>query len=142
MRKSMTEKARLPGGVMYFLFLLLWYTADINQGRPRPTKTLTELEPVTLPMAVSAFSDCLAAVILAKVSGRDVPMATKVMAVTAGWRPTVQPRTVATSATIAVMDPIKVRAMMNAGRPPPHSTGGMKAKRTFQPIIAKCISDS
>lgn len=83
-RKSMTEKARLPGGVSYFLFLLLWYTADINQGRPRPTKTLTELEPVTLPMAVSAVSDYLAAVILAKVSGREVPMATKVMAVTAG----------------------------------------------------------
>ena len=63
-------------------------------------------------MAESAVSEVLAAVILAKVSGREVPMATRVMAVTAALRPTVQPRTVATSATMAVVIPMKVRAMM------------------------------
>lgn len=92
----------------------------MSHGSPRPTKTLTEFEPVTFPMAESAYGDYCAAVILAKVSGSDVPIATNVMAVTAGWRPTVHPRTVATSATIAVMPPMKMSATPNAGQPPPH----------------------
>ena len=58
------------------------YVEAIAHGNPRPKKTLTELEPVMFPIAASANSDVLAAVILAKVSGRDVPNATKVMAVT------------------------------------------------------------
>ena len=49
-------------------------------------KTLTELDPVTLPIAESAYYDCLAAVILAKVSGNEVPIATKVMAVTDSFK--------------------------------------------------------
>ena len=88
-------------------------------------------------MAESANSDCLAAVMLAKVSGREVPTATRVMAVTASARPRVHPRTVATSATTAVIEPMKVRATQKAGQPPPHSRGGMKAKSTFQPMQAK-----
>ena len=84
-RKSITEKARLPAGVSNLAPFLSWYTAEITQGRPSPTNTLTELDPVTFPIAESANSDCLAAVILAKVSGRDVPTATKVMAVTASF---------------------------------------------------------
>jgi len=42
------------------------------------------LEPVTLPTAASAYSHDLAAVMLAKVSGREVPMATMVIAVICG----------------------------------------------------------
>lgn len=110
---------------------------EMSHGNPRPTKTFTEFEPVTLPMAESAYSDCLAAVILANVSGREVPTATRVIAVTASSRPRVHPSTVATSATTAVMTPIKVSATPNAGHPLPHSTGGMKAKRTFQPMQPK-----
>merc|ERR1719359_1326256 len=53
----------------------------MSQGRPRPRNTLTELEPVTLPTELSAVSSCVAALLEAKVSGREVPRATKVMAV-------------------------------------------------------------
>ena len=53
----------------------------IIQGIPRPMNTLTELLPVTLPMALSAVFSDTAAILLAKVSGRDVPRATNVMAV-------------------------------------------------------------
>lgn len=141
-RKSITEKARLPGGVSKSLFLSAWYFAEISHGRPRPTKTFTEFEPVTLPIAESAVSEVLAAVILAKVSGSDVPTATSVIAVTASARPSVHPSTVATSATTAVMVPIKARATRKAGMPPQVSTGGMNAKSTFQPMQAKCINAS
>lgn len=110
---------------------------EINQGSPRPTNTLTELDPVTLPIAESANSDCCAAVILAKVSGSDVPIATSVMAVTASSSPTTQPRTVATSATMAVIPPMNARATKNAGQPPPHSRGGIHANKIFQPMIVK-----
>ena len=58
------------------------------QGNPRPKKTLTELDPVTLPIELSAvFSDC-AACLDAKRSGSDVPNATKVIAVTLSLSPT------------------------------------------------------
>merc|ERR1719163_652414 len=45
----------------------------MSQGRPRPRNTLTELEPVTLPTELSAVSSCVAALLEAKVSGREVP---------------------------------------------------------------------
>ena len=62
--------------------------AAIVHGNPRPKKTLTELEPVTLPMELSAvFSDC-AACLDAKRSGSEVPRATKVIAVTLSFKPT------------------------------------------------------
>ena len=41
---------------------------------------LTESYPVTLPIALSAFFSLAAAVFDAKVSGREVPKATKVIA--------------------------------------------------------------
>jgi hypothetical protein len=44
--------------------------------------TLTELLPVTFPIALSAVFSFTAAALLANVSGREVPRATKVMAVT------------------------------------------------------------
>lgn len=55
--------------------------AAIIHGRPRPKNTLTELLPVTFPMALSAVFSPTAAALLAKVSGSDVPRATNVMAV-------------------------------------------------------------
>ena len=58
------------------------YIALITHGSPRPRNTFTEFDPVTLPTAESAYSDDYAAVILAKVSGREVPIATIVIAVT------------------------------------------------------------
>ena len=60
-------------------------------GRPSPKKTLTQFDPVTFPIQESAYSDCWAAAILAKVSGSDVPRATIVMAVTESGIPSLQP---------------------------------------------------
>ena len=54
--------------------------AAMSHGNPRPKKTFTEFEPVTLPTALSACFSITAAVFEAKVSGRDVPRATKVIA--------------------------------------------------------------
>ena len=113
------------------------YMVLITHGRPRPRKTLTEFDPVTLPMAESAYSDDWAAVTLAKVSGREVPMATKVMAVIDGSNPTTHPRRPATDPTIAVIKPMRVNATKNAGTPPPILTGGTTANNNFQPIKAK-----
>lgn len=87
----------------------------MTQGSPRPTKTLTELEPVTFPIAASAYSEFLAALILAKVSGSDVPIATNVIAVTDSFIPMTHPRAFATSATIAVIKPINNKATQIAG---------------------------
>lgn len=87
-------------------------------GRPRPRKTFTELEPVILPMAESAYSEFYAAVILAKVSGSDVPKATNVIAVTDYLIFRTHPRTVAISPTIAVTRPINIKAITKAGYPP------------------------
>lgn len=88
-------------------------------------------------MAASANSDEVAAVILAKVSGSEVPTATRVIAVTASFKPSTHPRTLATSATIAVIAPIKIRATPKAGHPPPHSHGGIAENNIFQPISMK-----
>ena len=52
----------------------------ISHGRPRPRNTLTELLPVIFPMALSAFFSPTAAALEAKVSGKDVPRATNVIA--------------------------------------------------------------
>ena len=52
------------------------------QAMPMPKNTFTELEPVTLPTAASAFVLSATACLLAKRSGRDVPTATNVIAVT------------------------------------------------------------
>lgn len=56
----------------------------MSQGSPKPRNTLTELLPVTLPMALSAYFSCTAADLEANVSGSDVPRATNVIAVK-GW---------------------------------------------------------
>jgi len=78
----------------------------MTHGSPRPRKTLTQLDPVTLPTAESAYGDYWAAVLLAKVSGKEVPRATRVIAVTEALRPIAHPRIVATSPTNIVMIPM------------------------------------
>merc|ERR1719258_618723 len=82
----------------------------MSQGRPRPRKTLTEFEPVTLPTELSAVSSWVAALLEAKVSGSEVPRATKVIAVMASGRVSRQPKMLAMSATKAVSTPMYARA--------------------------------
>jgi hypothetical protein len=107
----------------------------MTHGRPSPKKILTEFEPVTFPTAESAYWDDLAAVTLANVSGSEVPIATRVIAVICGSIPKTQPINSATSPTTPVMIPMKVSAIKNAGFPPPHLMGGTQEKRSFQETI-------
>merc|ERR1719409_194631 len=107
----------------------------MSQGRPRPRNTLTELEPVTLPTELSAVSSCVAALLEAKVSGREVPRATKVMAVMASGRVSRQPKMLAMSATKAVSTPMYARATKKVTQPPCQLVGGTVAKMTFQPKV-------
>jgi len=79
----------------------------------------------------------LTAVILAKVSGREVPRATNVMAVTGLGIPITQPNISAHYPTRAVTPPIKQSAITNAGYPFPQVTGGTAAKINFQGIWQK-----
>jgi hypothetical protein len=67
---------------------------------------LTEFEPVTLPIAESAYSEVFAAVIDANVSGSEVPNATIVMAVMDSFKPISHPRRMAMSPTTAVTKPM------------------------------------
>ena len=138
-KKTRTENAKLPVGTSYFLLFLDAYIALITHGSPRPKNTLTELEPVTLPTAASAYSDDLAAVTLANVSGSEVPIATIVIAVIFGGIPTTHPIVLATSPTIPVIIPMKESAIIKAGFPPPHLIGGTKENIIFQKTIKNYI---
>lgn len=89
----------------------------MHHGRPRPRNTLTEFDPVMLPMAESAYFEDWAAVLLANVSGREVPRATMVMALIDAGIPRTHPKRVAIYSTIAVMAPIMARAMKKDGAP-------------------------
>eukprot|EP00732_Lithocolla_globosa_P002179 Lithocolla_globosa_v1_NODE_1348_length_2647_cov_12.946373.p3 type:complete len:111 gc:universal NODE_1348_length_2647_cov_12.946373:2390-2058(-) len=88
-------------------------TAQMKKGSPSPKNTLTELDPVTLPSELSAFGSMTAAVLLAKVSGSDVPKATKVMAVTVSFKPIAQPNRLAKSPIRAVTPPIIIKETPN-----------------------------
>lgn len=92
--------------------------AAITQGRPKPRKTLTELDPVTFPTALSANFSAYAAAIDANVSGRDVPRATKVIAVIDGLIPRTHPKMEANSPTTAVTIPITPSAQPKQAHPP------------------------
>lgn len=124
-RNIITENPRSPDGVSYGFtdpsgsLRLLLYVDAITQGNPSPRKTLTEFEPVTLPTAESAYFEFYAAAILANVSGREVPRATNVIAVTESRIPITHPSIDATSPTTAVTDPINANAVINAGHPLP-----------------------
>jgi hypothetical protein len=109
----------------------------IVQGKPSPRKTFTELDPVIFPIAESALSLLSAAILEAIVSGRDVPKATKVIAVTACLSLIAQPSKLAISPTIAVQRPIIARAKKNAGQPWRYLLGGIIAKKMFHPIEKK-----
>ena len=52
-----TEKARSPAGTSNSAggSYLPWYIAEMTHGSPRPRNTLTQLDPVTLPTAESAY---------------------------------------------------------------------------------------
>ena len=89
-------------------------------------------------MAESAVGDDLAAVILAIVSGNEVPSATRVIPATDGFKLITQPRTVATSPTIVVIIPMSASETMNAAQPPQISVGGVNAPKIFQNIEQKC----
>ena len=95
-----------------------------------------------LPIAASAYSEVLAAVMDANVSGREVPRATRVIAVMESSMDRMQPKRVANSPTIPVQRPMKARATTKAGFPPAIEGGGTRAKRTFQPMAIKCIMAS
>lgn len=69
MVKRVTEKARFPGSTLNVLPLERQAMAAMVQATPMPRKTLTALEPVTLPMEASAYWSWMAATLLANVSG-------------------------------------------------------------------------
>lgn len=100
----------------------------ISHGNPNPRNTLTELLPVTLPIALSAYFSCLAATIEANRSGRDVPNATNVMAVTASFKFTKHPKMLAKSPIIAVRTPMSTKDAKNVSHPPRKPVGGTRAK--------------
>mmetsp|Transcript_55927 Transcript_55927/g.173401 ORF Transcript_55927/g.173401 Transcript_55927/m.173401 type:complete len:233 (-) Transcript_55927:384-1082(-) len=112
------------------------------QGRPRPRKTFTELLPVTFPMELSAVGSCCAASFDATVSGRLVPSATSVIAVMSSPMPMQQPRSVASSLTRAVTQPIISRAPTKQSHPPKKHGGGTTAKITFQGRAARWSTHS
>jgi hypothetical protein len=87
---------------------------------------------VTFPTAESAYSEFLAAVILAKVSGNEVPIATIVIAVTYGSNLNTHPSKPAIEPTTPVIIPIIVSATIKAYLPPPHFIGGIIANNNFQ----------
>jgi len=76
------------------------------------------LEPVTFPIAESAYFSCYAAAIEANVSGSEVPNATKVMAVIDGLIPKTHPKRLANSPTTAVTIPTKAKEVAKQAHPP------------------------
>lgn len=71
MVKRVTEKARFPGSTLNTSPLERQKTAAMVHATPMPRKTLTALEPVTLPMEASAYWSWMAATLLANVSGLE-----------------------------------------------------------------------
>lgn len=72
-------------------------------------------------MAASALSDATVEILLAKVSGRDVPSATNVIPVMASFNPTTHPKSPASSPTIAHITPIAHREKKKHSHPPQYS---------------------
>mmetsp|Transcript_3628 Transcript_3628/g.7353 ORF Transcript_3628/g.7353 Transcript_3628/m.7353 type:complete len:201 (+) Transcript_3628:468-1070(+) len=93
-------------------------------------------------MALSAVSSARMARTEAKVSGREVPRATTVNAVTVSRRPTRHPNTEARSPIMAVTSPMRPRATMKHAHPPQIFGGGTTAARIFHPIDIQCITQS
>ena len=117
-KKVNTGIDRLPDGTLYSKcspYLALKYVVAKHQGRPSPKKTLTELDPVTFPIAESALCDSRAAVILARVSGSDVPNATSVTPVIDSGILNTHPNAVAKSLIRITTRPIHVRETRKHG---------------------------
>jgi hypothetical protein len=72
-------------------------------------------------MAASALEDATVEILLAKVSGRDVPNATNVIPVMAFFNPTTHPNSSASSPTIAHMTPIPHNEKTKHNQPPQYS---------------------
>lgn len=79
-------------------------------------------------MAESACFSMVAAVLLANRSGKLVPKATNVIAVTSDSNPMRQPKILAKSATTAVRRPMKIRETIKQSHPPQMLGGGISAK--------------
>mmetsp|Transcript_15500 Transcript_15500/g.28478 ORF Transcript_15500/g.28478 Transcript_15500/m.28478 type:complete len:234 (-) Transcript_15500:1167-1868(-) len=124
----------------------------IIHGKPKPRKTFTELLPVTFPTAMSAVGSSTAATFDANVSGKEVPIATIVMAVTPGLRPRTQPSSPARSPMKPVNSPIMASATQKQSQPLQYAGGGTKANKTFHgkammckvhsPAVASCTWSS
>lgn len=80
--------------------------------------TFTELVPVIIPIASSAYLPVVAAVLEAKASGIEVPNTMKVIAVTPRFKPKTHPNKVATSPKMAVTSPKKISEQMKHAHPP------------------------
>ena len=117
--------------------LIPWYTLASVQGSPSPKNTLTLLLPVTFPIAASAVLSYTAAILEAKVSGTEVPRATKVRPVTASFSPMQHPNIKAKSATTAVSSPMNIKETTKATLPLSQLGGGITARNTFQWTIKK-----
>eukprot|EP00732_Lithocolla_globosa_P002316 Lithocolla_globosa_v1_NODE_1489_length_2538_cov_14.496979.p2 type:complete len:119 gc:universal NODE_1489_length_2538_cov_14.496979:427-783(+) len=81
----------------------------------------------------------MAAVRDATVSGREVPNATIVMAVTESFKPRLQPRSVAKSLIRVVTPPIMERDTTKVKYPPKNLVGGQIANKTFHGKVIQCM---
>mmetsp|Transcript_19463 Transcript_19463/g.46025 ORF Transcript_19463/g.46025 Transcript_19463/m.46025 type:complete len:207 (+) Transcript_19463:1131-1751(+) len=107
--------------------------AAMDQGRPMPRKTFTELLPVTFTMDASAYRLDIAALLDAKRSGMDVPNATTVMAVMLSSRPVMHPKSSAKSQMAQVKRPIAPMDITKHSHPPQYAVGGISSvKQNFQ----------
>mmetsp|Transcript_27111 Transcript_27111/g.67163 ORF Transcript_27111/g.67163 Transcript_27111/m.67163 type:complete len:272 (+) Transcript_27111:488-1303(+) len=118
------------------------YSAPSIQGRPRPSSTFTALEPVTFTIDASAVSSITAADFDAKVSGSDVPIATRVIAVMESGRPRQQPKMDATSPMIAVTKPMKRSDTAKLSLPSQMRTGGTKVNASLNGKVMKWTAQS
>jgi len=67
-QKIITENPSDPVSTTNLVPLAAWYMAATDQASPIPKNTLTEFEPVTLPIDPSAVSSLIVATLLANVS--------------------------------------------------------------------------
>ena len=136
LQNTTTLNPRVSAGTKYPYSLptLYSYRVAITQGRPNPKNTFTEFDPVTLPTAESAYFSAVAAAILAKVSGRDVPRATNVIAVIEGLILRTHPNILAYSPTTNVTAPIIPRAAKKQAYPLHICGGGTNEKINFHPM--------
>mmetsp|Transcript_86633 Transcript_86633/g.279763 ORF Transcript_86633/g.279763 Transcript_86633/m.279763 type:complete len:247 (+) Transcript_86633:507-1247(+) len=118
------------------------YKDAMDQGTPRPKKTFTELLPVTLTTEASAWASSWADLSEANKSGMDVPMATKVKAVTMSGRLTTQPNNSARSEMPAVMAAMPTKDTKKANHPPKNAVGGHQPNIIFQGSEMRCMIQS